>query len=55
MAVAAESAQANTPAANTGLTDRAKAVYVPTSANYTVLLSPANPDGFVAALRSRAR
>ena len=37
------------------LTDRAKAVYVPTSANFSVLISPANPDGFVAALRSRAR
>lgn len=35
------------------LTDRSKAVYVPTSAGYSLLLSPANPDGFLAALRAR--
>ncbi len=32
------------------LTDRTHAVYVGTSAGYSVLLSPADPDGFVAAL-----
>lgn len=37
------------------LTDRSRAVYVPTSADFSLLLSPADPDGFVAALRSRAR
>jgi len=37
------------------LTDRTKAVYVPTSADYSLLLSPGDPDAFVAALRSRAR
>lgn len=33
------------------LTDASRAVYVPTTAGYGVLLSPANPDEFVAALR----
>lgn len=33
------------------LTDTNRAVYVPTTAGYGVLLSPANPDEFVAALR----
>jgi len=37
------------------LTDRAKAVYVPTTAGYSLLLSPADPDAFVATLRSRLR
>jgi hypothetical protein len=37
------------------LTDRAKAVYVPTSDGYGLLLSPADPDGFLAALRSGPR
>ncbi len=35
------------------LTDRTKAVYVPTSEGYSLLLSPMDPDGFLAALRSR--
>lgn len=35
------------------LTDRAKAVYVPTADGYSLLLSPADPDGFLAALRGR--
>jgi hypothetical protein len=33
------------------LTDATKAVYVPTTAGYSVLLSPADPDGFLAALQ----
>lgn len=33
------------------LTDTSRAVYVPTTAGYNVLLSPAQPDEFVAALR----
>ena len=33
------------------LTDRGRAVYVPTTAGYSVLLSPAEPDAFLAALR----
>jgi hypothetical protein len=33
------------------LTDREKAVYVPTTLGYGVLLSPAEPDAFLAALR----
>lgn len=33
------------------LTDSSRAVYLPTTAGYGVLLSPANPDEFVAALR----
>ena len=37
------------------LTDRSKAVYVPTAEGYSLLLSPADPDGFLAALRSRSR
>jgi hypothetical protein len=32
------------------LTDRRKAVYVPTTNGYGLLLSPSDPDGFVAAL-----
>lgn len=35
------------------LTDRSKAVYIPTSQGYSLLLSPANPEAFLAALRSR--
>jgi hypothetical protein len=34
------------------LTDEARAVYVPTTAGYSVLLSPRDPDQFVAALHS---
>lgn len=34
------------------LTDRARAVYVPTTAGYGVLLSPADPDAFLASLRT---
>ncbi len=32
------------------LTDRSRAVYVPTHAGYSLLLSPADPDGFLRAL-----
>jgi hypothetical protein len=32
------------------LTDRRKAVYVPTTAGYSLLLSPDDPEGFLAAL-----
>lgn len=34
------------------LTDRTRAVYVPTTAGYSLLLSPADPDAFLARLRS---
>lgn len=34
------------------VTDRSKLVYVPTAAGYALLLSPANPDAFVLAVRS---
>lgn len=34
------------------LTDRTKAVYVPTTNGYSVLLSPSEPDAFLDALRS---
>jgi hypothetical protein len=37
------------------LTDEARAVYVPTTAGYSVLLSPADPEAFLTALRSLAR
>ncbi len=37
------------------LTDRTKAVFVPTAEGYGLLLSPADPDGFLAALRGRPR
>lgn len=37
------------------LTDRGRAVYVPTTAGFSVLVSPEQPDEFVAALRSEAR
>ena len=33
------------------LTDRTRAVYVPTTAGYGLLLSPADPDGFLSRLR----
>lgn len=36
------------------LTDRGRAVYVPTTAGYSVLLSPADPDGFLSAIRAVA-
>ena len=35
------------------LTDRSKAVYIPTTAGYSVLLSPTDPDAFLAALRAQ--
>jgi hypothetical protein len=34
------------------LTDRSRAVYVPTSAGYAVLLSPSDPDGFLQSLQA---
>jgi hypothetical protein len=34
------------------LTDRSRAVYVPTNVGYSVLLSPEDPDGFLRALRA---
>ena len=34
------------------LTDRRKAVYIPTTEGYSVLISPNDPDGFLSALRS---
>lgn len=34
------------------LTDRTRAVYVPTTAGYGLLLSPADPDAFLTRLRS---
>ena len=34
------------------LTDRTRAVYVPTTAGYSLLLSPADPDGFLSQLRT---
>lgn len=34
------------------LTDRRKAVYVPTTLGYSLLISPDNPDAFLAALRA---
>lgn len=37
------------------LTDDTRAVHVPTSAGYSVLLSPEDPEGFLAALRSLAQ
>ena len=35
------------------LTDRTKAVYVPTTEGYGLLLSPDDPDGFLGALAAR--
>lgn len=37
------------------LTDRTRAVYVPTTEGYSVLLSPSEPDAFLAALRALRR
>jgi len=37
------------------LTDQARAVYIPTTLGYSVLLSPLDPDAFLAALRSAER
>jgi hypothetical protein len=37
------------------LTDRSRAVYVPTTAGYSLLLSPADPDRFLSAVRAVAR
>jgi hypothetical protein len=34
------------------LTDRTRAVYIPTTAGYSLLLSPVDPDGFLSRLRS---
>jgi hypothetical protein len=37
------------------LTDRRRAVYVPTTAGYSLLLSPTDPDRFLSAIRAVAR
>ncbi len=37
------------------LTDRTRAVYIPTTAGYSLLLSPADPEGFLSQLRSVLR
>jgi len=37
------------------LTDRSRAVYVPTNAGYSILVSPANPDELLSAIRSITR
>jgi hypothetical protein len=37
------------------VTDRRRVVYVPTTAGYGLLLSPAEPDAFLSALRAVAR
>ncbi len=37
------------------LTDRTRAVYIPTSQGYAVMVSPIDPDGFLAALKSMPR
>ena len=37
------------------LTDRTRAVYVPTTEGYSVLVSPEDPDGFLSALRAARR
>ena len=37
------------------LTDQTRAVYVPTTEDYSVLLSPTDPDAFLAALRQGTR
>ena len=37
------------------LTDRNRAVYVPTTDGYSVLLSPSDPDAFLSALRALRR
>lgn len=36
------------------LTDRTKAVYIPTEKGYSLLLSPANPDAFLERLKRRS-
>jgi hypothetical protein len=33
------------------LTDRSKAIYIPTTEDYALILSPDDPDGFMAALK----
>ena len=35
------------------LTDESRAVYVPTTAGYSVIVSPQDPDAFLAALKGR--
>lgn len=37
------------------LTDRTRAVYIPTTAGYSLLLSPADPDGFLSQLKRLER
>lgn len=37
------------------LTDRSRAVYIPTRAGYSVLISPSDPDAFLSALRNAGR
>ena len=37
------------------MTDRTRAVYVPTTAGYSVLVSPADPEAFVSAVRGMAQ
>ena len=37
------------------LTDRSRAVYIPTTAGYSVVISPANPDAFLEALKANGR
>lgn len=37
------------------LTDRSRAVYIPTRAGYSVLLSPADPEAFLSALHNAGR
>jgi len=37
------------------LTDRTRAVYIPTTAGYSLLLSPADPDAFLSRLRTLQR
>ena len=34
------------------LTDRTRAVYLPTNAGYSILISPTDPEGFLATLRT---
>ena len=36
------------------LTDRSRAVYIPTTEGYSLLLSPMDPDGFLSRLRGRS-
>jgi hypothetical protein len=37
------------------LTDRSRAVYIPTAEGYAVVLSPIDPDGFLTALKAMRR